>query len=118
MLAVAVGTNFLPTPILFQKYLNSRMNTDRRSGYSQNYGQDYPSGPVATHARNESAMSNFAPRPSREALAGNRDTQYDAPARSPALNGDDFNPESGWNVYSDFNNTGPRYSTMKTTTDG
>lgn len=89
------------------------MNTDRRSGYSQNYAQEYSSGSrpaVGAHAGNESAMS----RPSREMLAGN---QYNAQAQSPALN-DEFQPENGWNVYSDFNNAGPRYSTMKTTTDG
>jgi hypothetical protein len=100
------------------------MNSDARSGYSQNYQIDDSSNSrtaAGAHARNDSAMSNFASRPSREILAGTRESRYDATSRNPVLNAanaDDFNPEAGWNVYSDFNNTGPRYSDLKTTADG
>jgi len=98
------------------------MNPDRRSGYSQNYELGHPRAAAGAHARNDSAMSNLAPRPSREMLAGVRDSHSGTSAAQNAVskvpNADDFDPEAGWNVYSDFNNTGPRYSSLKTTSDG
>ncbi|KIM24651.1 hypothetical protein M408DRAFT_75509 [Serendipita vermifera MAFF 305830] len=93
------------------------MNTDRRSGYSQNYAQDYSTTGPSAHAPNESAVR----RPSRELLTGgNRDSQYNTSPRNQTFNAAENNddPESGWNVYSDFNNAGPRYSSIKATTDG
>ncbi|CAG8714528.1 10847_t:CDS:2, partial [Acaulospora colombiana] len=75
------------------------MDSDRRSGFPQQYDSYSP-----TNIR--SAASPTQGRQSRELLTESRSRA------------DDFNPEHGWDVYADFNNTGPRYSAVKTTPDG
>jgi hypothetical protein len=79
------------------------MDSDRRSGYPQQY-DNYAS----TNMRSTASPTHNG-RPSRELLNNANESRSRA---------DDFNPEHGWDVYADFNNTGPRYSSVKTTADG
>lgn len=102
------------------------MDSDRRSGYSQYYGNNNTAnskGPIGLagaandHARNDSMAGLPHPRASQELLGGHRNSYASSSPFKPDT-GDDMNPEDGWNVYSDFNNSGPRYSSLRTNTDG
>ena len=95
------------------------MDSDRRSGYSQYYDNSNaanprPRGPPV-HAGGDSS-SFREPRMSREMLNPTRDSYRDS-LHTPGK-GDDFTPDNGWDVYSDFNNAGPRYASVKAMNDG
>ena len=115
------------------------MEYDRKSAVSSFYGgrpsgdalnHDYsspsPTAPPDGRARRDSASSFFNPnagnasRPSADVLRGqsagyNRQSFFDAGRQEPIKGG--YNDEeahgndAGWDVFADFNNTGPRYST-------
>ncbi|ETW82178.1 hypothetical protein HETIRDRAFT_61294 [Heterobasidion irregulare TC 32-1] len=115
------------------------MEYDRKSAVSSFYGgrpsgdalnRDYssppPTAPPDGRARRDSASSFFNPnagntsRPSADVLRGqsagyNRQSFFDAGRQEPIKGG--YNDEeahgndAGWDVFADFNNTGPRYST-------
>ncbi|KAG8807372.1 hypothetical protein FRC18_005595 [Serendipita sp. 400] len=92
------------------------MDSDRRSGYFQNQDNAYAASTRSApkpHAHNSSMASNFQNRTSRDFQNTIRDPYQDAgktPGGTPASKDDD---ENGWNVYADFNNAGPRYSSLK-----
>ncbi|KAF9483402.1 hypothetical protein BDN70DRAFT_873913 [Pholiota conissans] len=105
------------------------MDSDRKSTVSSFYGarkssvdalhQDYPPQPAG--ARRDDASSFFSPERSsmdplnqmRSGSAGyNRGSFFHAGREEPLKGGrDEETPEAdAWDVYADFNNTGPRYS--------
>lgn len=105
------------------------MDSDRKSTVSSFYGarktsvdvlnQDYPPHPVS--ARRDDASSFFSPdRNSMDHLNGprtgsagyNRGSFFHTGREEPLKGGrDEEMPEAdAWDVYADFNNTGPRYS--------
>lgn len=98
------------------------MDSDRRSGFSQYNENAYSANSRAapnTHARDMSMGSNFYnPRASRDLQAGQRGTYFDNRETLNASKGDDLNPDNGWDVYADFNNAGPKYSSIKAKSDG
>lgn len=92
-----------------------------RASYNDNASYGQASGP---HGRKDSTTSSFfnpAPRHSAELLNNGPATPHSQESSyygsKPTLGAAD--PEmgaagGGWDVYADFNNAGPRYSSMKT----
>ena len=114
------------------------MNPNRKSNVSSFYGggrsgdtsnNDYSGNPVRPPTRYDSASSYHnqdggQPRPSTELLNGgtrsagyNQNSFFDAGRTEPLKGGYDEEDHSGgkddgsWNVFADFNNAGPKYST-------
>ncbi|KAJ7868723.1 hypothetical protein B0H14DRAFT_2728654 [Mycena olivaceomarginata] len=117
------------------------MDADRKSTVSSFYGgrkgsmdalnQDYPS-PSGDYGHQQSgrmrddASSFFNPRGSMDPLAGrpstagyNSNSFFPAAREEPLKGGRDEEegPDGGWDVYADFNNAGPRYSSAFGTQD-
>ena len=87
-----------------------------------------PHSEATPHTRKDSTTSSFfgaTARPSTDALAAERgytrDSHY-APAQSPGFAGTPVaqptDAEAGWDVFADFNNAGPRYSSFKAQSAG
>lgn len=106
------------------------MDADRKSTVSSFYGgrkssmdalnQDFPSHqPAAGRPGRDDASSFFNPDPHRPSMdrLGGRSTSagYNSssfyPGREEPLKGGRDEEEEAWDVYADFNNAGPRYST-------
>ncbi|KAF7767952.1 hypothetical protein Agabi119p4_7195 [Agaricus bisporus var. burnettii] len=101
------------------------MDADRKSTVSSFYGgrkssdalnQDYPApNPATSRLGRDDASSFFNPDPQRMSLTGrgvtagyNPSSFY--PGREEPIKGGRDEEEEAWDVYADFNNTGPRYS--------
>jgi hypothetical protein len=101
------------------------MDADRKSTVSSFYGgrkstdalnQDYAS-PNARFGRDD-ASSFFGSDPQRMSLAGRAvsggyNSRSFYPGREEPLKGGRDEEEEAWDVYADFNNTGPRYSSAQ-----
>ncbi|KXN83138.1 hypothetical protein AN958_01809 [Leucoagaricus sp. SymC.cos] len=106
------------------------MDADRKSTVSSFYGgrkssmdalnQDFPSHqpPVGRNGRDD-ASSFFDPDPTRVSMdrlggrraSGGYNSSTFYPGREEPLKGGRDEEEEAWDVYADFNNAGPRYST-------
>ncbi|KAL9711262.1 hypothetical protein Ac2012v2_005802 [Leucoagaricus gongylophorus] len=106
------------------------MDTDRKSTVSSFYGgrkssmdalnQDFPTNhpPVERPGRDD-VSSFFSPEPNRTSMdrlggrqaAGGYNSSTFYPGREEPLKGGRDEEEEVWDVYADFNNAGPRYST-------
>lgn len=64
------------------------------------------------------ASNFYNSRTSRDIQAGQKGAYFDNRETQNASKGDDLNPDNGWDVYADFNNAGPRYSSVKAKNDG
>lgn len=101
------------------------MDADRKSTVSSFYGgrkssdalnQDYPApNPATSRLGRDDASSFFNPDLQRMSLTGrgvtagyNPSSFY--PGREEPIKGGRDEEEEAWDVYADFNNTGPRYS--------
>ncbi|KAJ6455416.1 hypothetical protein C8R45DRAFT_1036288 [Mycena sanguinolenta] len=116
------------------------MDADRKSTVSSFYGgrkgsmdalnQDYPS-PTGDYEHQQpnrmrdDASSFFNPRGSMDPFAGrtsnaggyNRNSFFPAAREEPLKGGRDEEEEGAWDVYADFNNAGPKYSSAFGTQD-
>lgn len=121
----------IPTPSPTQFLGTSLMDSDRKSTVSSFYGarkpsvdalnQDYPPQPMVG-GRRDDASSFFSPdRSSMDHLNGprtgsagyNRGSFFHTGREEPLKGGRDEEipaEADAWDVYADFNNTGPRYS--------
>ncbi|KAJ3575870.1 hypothetical protein NP233_g814 [Leucocoprinus birnbaumii] len=108
----------------------SSMDADRKSTVSSFYGgrkgsmdalnQDFPStqAPTAGRTGRDDASSFFNPEPSRPSMdrlggrqpSGGYNSSTFYPGREEPLKGGRDEEEEVWDVYADFNNAGPRYS--------
>jgi hypothetical protein len=118
------------------------MDADRKSTVSSFYGgrkgsldalnQDFPSPtgdytPQQSGRMRDDASSFFNPRGSMDPLAGRSNTAgynqgsfFHAGREEPLKGGRDeeeMAPDGGWDVYADFNNAGPKYSSAFGTQD-
>jgi hypothetical protein len=107
------------------------MDADRKSTVSSFYGgrkgsmdalnQDFPPNPhpPAGRAGRDDASSFFSPDPSQASMdrlggrraSGGYNSSTFYPGREEPLKGGRDEEEEAWDVYADFNNAGPRYST-------
>ena len=106
------------------------MDTDRKSTVSSFYGgrkssmdalnQDFPPNhPPAERPGRDDVSSFFSPEPNRTSMdrlggrqaAGGYNSSTFYPGREEPLKGGRDEEEEVWDVYADFNNAGPRYST-------
>ena len=102
--------------------------SDAPSFHDRPSSRTAPHSEATPHTRKDSTTSSFfgaAARPSTDALAADqgytRDSQY-APVQTQGFSGtsgaQQTDPEAGWDVFADFNNTGPKYSNFKAQSAG